>query len=702
LLKKNKARKSQTQRNREQEFTEQMGKLFDISHKQAKELIRIAEDRIFLEDQRGPRQMKMAGIDKKLAEQEERTLQRKVMEEKRTKKEEKRKQQSVTSSVAGSDEYEGLADRLNTDSEKDTEGEEDTEEECDKFDNDYEIEIPIYHRKQLDEAFGESSTNQDKTPRLLEKILSSPDVASTLDRINLSDRKFVFLAAAIAKANDEDLSTAPLSHSTVHRKRSSHQSAIASDIRQEFMLTEKAALVVHWDGKIMKDTTHHEDPKSTADRLAVSVTGVEIEKILGILKLTSGTGAAQASATFELLKLWEVSSEVIGFSFDTTASNTGSTNGACTLLEQKLQRNILHFACRHHVHELIIGGVFTALFGPSKSPNIALFERFQRFWPNIDQHDYKPLDDLRLAQSLLHQLHADVTSFLKQFLAAGTGYIPREDYKEIIELCLLILGEPVCSNDESYHFRIPGAYHLARWMGKVIYCFKIYLFRHQFHLTPAETRHLLEFCLFASHIYVRAWISCPVPCDAPVNDLLLFQQIVQYSTVSKQVSDAAKKKFVNHLWYLGPELVPLCLFSEKVFTEAKQKICEAMLQCGEDWRNRGIKLQDSHNLENKELHELVAASSTSALRCLGVEVELLTMNPAGWTDSPLYDKAKSVVDSIKVVNDSAERTVALMSSYNESITKNESEMQRLVQVVEDNRKRIPDYKKTTLKQYETR
>jgi len=127
-----------------------------------------------------------------------------------------------------------------------------------------------------------------------------------------------------------------------------------------------------------------------------------------------------------------------------------------------------------------------------------------------------------------------------------------------------------------------------------------------------------------------------------------------------------------------------------------------MLQYGEDWRNRGIKLQESKNLENKELHELVAASSTSALCCLGVNVELLTMNPAGWTGSPLFDKAKSVIDSIKVVNDSAERSVALMSAYNEYITKNEREMQRLVQVVEDNRKRIPDYKKTTLKQYKTR
>jgi len=118
LMKKNKAWKSQTQRNHEQDFTEQTGKLFDISHKQAKELIRIAEDRIFLEDQRGPRQMKMAGIDKKLAEQAERTLQRKVMEEKRTKKEEKRKQESATSSVAGPDEYEGLANILNTDCER--------------------------------------------------------------------------------------------------------------------------------------------------------------------------------------------------------------------------------------------------------------------------------------------------------------------------------------------------------------------------------------------------------------------------------------------------------------------------------------------------------------------------------------------------------------------------------------------------------
>ena len=59
----------------------------------------------------------------------------------------------------------------------------------------------------------------------------------------------MLLAAATAKAKDEDLNTAPLSHSTVYPKRSSHRSVIASDACKEFMSAEKEALVVHWDGK---------------------------------------------------------------------------------------------------------------------------------------------------------------------------------------------------------------------------------------------------------------------------------------------------------------------------------------------------------------------------------------------------------------------------------------------------------------------
>ena len=53
--------------------------------------------------------------------------------------------------------------------------------------------------------------------------------------------------------------------------------------------------------------------------------------------------------------------------------------------------------------------------------------------------------------------------------------------------------------------------------------------------------------------------------------------------IFEDASDAAKNKFEHHLWCLGPELIPLSLFSEKVSTEAKQKTCEAMLQLLRHW-----------------------------------------------------------------------------------------------------------------------
>ena len=105
------------------------------------------------------------------------------------------------------------------------------------------------------------------------------------------------------------------------------------------------------------------------------------------------------------------------------------------------------------------------LFGPSKSPNIPIFERFKTFWPKIDQRRFKPLDDERLYLPFLTQLRQEIIPFLQSYLSSDHAYIPREDYKEMIVLCLLIFG---ASRDTEYHFRLPGAVHRARWMAKVI------------------------------------------------------------------------------------------------------------------------------------------------------------------------------------------------------------------------------------------
>ena len=127
----------------------------------------------------------------------------------------------------------------------------------------------------------------------------------------------------------------------------------------------------------MIDRTNSAAPKANVDRLSVGVTGHNVDKILGIAKLSAGTGEAQAKAVVHLLNFWDIIGDVIGMSFDTTASNTGSKNGACVVLEKHIGRNLLYFACRHHVHEIIVAGVFGSLFGPSSGPNIPLFQRFQ-------------------------------------------------------------------------------------------------------------------------------------------------------------------------------------------------------------------------------------------------------------------------------------------------------------------------------------
>jgi len=81
----------------------------------------------------------------------------------------------------------------------------------------------VYYKNQLtedSECAGHSSDS--KKQRILADMLSSPDVSSALDRINLSDRKFTLLAAAIAKASSVDLNSAVLSRTTVRRKRQHH------------------------------------------------------------------------------------------------------------------------------------------------------------------------------------------------------------------------------------------------------------------------------------------------------------------------------------------------------------------------------------------------------------------------------------------------------------------------------------------------
>jgi hypothetical protein len=55
------------------------------------------------------------------------------------------------------------------------------------------------------------------------------------------------------------------------------------------------------------------------------------------------------------------------------------------LLELKLEKDLLYFACRQHILELVLVAVFaeSMVLTPSDL-DVAIFKRFQQSWKNIE------------------------------------------------------------------------------------------------------------------------------------------------------------------------------------------------------------------------------------------------------------------------------------------------------------------------------
>ena len=106
-------------------------------------------------------------------------------------------------------------------------------------------------------------------------------------------------------------------------------------------------------------------------------------------------------------------------------------------------------------------------------------------------------------------------------------------------------------------------------MAKIIYCFKIYLFRGQFKLTSRETKQLLE---FVALLYTKQWYTTSSSVAAPANDLSFLKKLEAYKSYADDISTTAAKALKRHLWYLSEELVGLSLFSEDVPPEVKKEM----------------------------------------------------------------------------------------------------------------------------------
>ena len=349
------------------------------------------------------------------------------------------------------------------------------------------------------------------------------------------------------------------SASSILRQRSIVRQRIAQDIKQTFQ--PEVTLTVHWDGKMLAGLIS----KKKEDRLAIAVSGEGISKLLAVPAIPSGTGKAQADAVFEAIEDWKITDRVTFMCFGTTSSNTGREIGACIKLEEKFGKKLFHFACRHHIHELLPAAAFDSLFGPSSGPNIKLFQTFSEAWDTLDYVDYhSAMQDTKIS-GLLEPVRDDSIDFIKKQLLV---FQPRDDYKELLQLVLLFLGGNTVKN---VTIRVPGAYHRARCMGKIIYCMKIYIFRNQFRMKAKDLDSLRQFNVFIVRVYFKKWYIWQSPVLAPLNDLQMLKDLVQYNEINRKLAEVTLKKFSGHQWYLSEMLAGLALFDSRLTLQEKKK-----------------------------------------------------------------------------------------------------------------------------------
>ena len=249
-------------------------------------------------------------------------------------------------------------------------------------------------------------------------------------------------------------------------------------------------------------------------------------------------------------------------------------------------------------------------------------------------------------------------------------------------------------------FRAPGPMHLARWMSKIIYSLKVWMLRNQFRLTAREERGLRGMCLFTVRVYVKAWTNASLAVTVPRQDLDLLKALNNYDKIDASVRKAALGKLSNHLWYLSEEMVCLSLFDHNLCADSKRKILQAMNQrpaMNETPKKITIPEED---INDCCLADFASKSTYNFLRKLNIDPTFFEVDPEQWETREDYQSAAEIVRGLSVTNDHAERGVALIQQYNKTITKDGEQLQFLLQVVSDHRKRFPDTKKSTLTETE--
>ena len=562
--------------------------------------------------------------------------------------------------------------------------------------NNNDVEFENHHDKNHKKR--KSDTITIEVPR---KLFMSPDVVSMIDRTQISSRKAVGIASAILKAGGADLTEFSISPSQVHRQRDKGRSVLAVQAVQDFQVSKPKHTALHWDSKLIDDNhgTKHE-------RLAVLVSGApdHIEgKLIGVPSLVDGegqatsTGEAQFEGAKEMVKIWDLKNSIRGLVFDTTASNSGVRQGACKRMEDWLGRPVLWLACRHHVAELIAKACWYELFEEDLGPDNAFFVQFKNDWPDLRTTPDTPTKKLSIHSRHLLELKQEAVLFYTTILSNknNNGVLPRDDYRQLAETSLVLLGGDLPAGRNLFWHK-PGATHKARFMAFGIYANMMYSFFDQLNYNKEVEAALKRFVQFFTLIYIPFFLKASIGADSPHTDLDMHQKLFKYRKVDAVLADKALVVLSRHGWYLVEQVVPFAFFSNKVDLDTKSHMAAKMLTFTPPENFSLGKPSFPEIKPGTKLPDLVGSNSYLLFKILGVDCKWLQKDPKDWKEDMEFQQAEQFVRTVKTVNDCAERGVKMISEYAAILTKDEKVRSWLLQGVEANRSKYPNFNVKTL------
>lgn len=204
----------------------------------------------------------------------------------------------------------------------------------------------------------------------------------------------------------------------------------------------------------------------------------------------------------------------------------------------------------------------------SVGAGIPIFGQFRKWFNQNRDLEITPAIHSKTAKPILEK---NLQTLIDFYVTQTNINHRRADHLEVAELALVHLNA-----NPGYKIKSCGADHYARWLSKVIYIFKIMLFKDHFNIPKALVEQFESMLLYFITIYLKYWFTCESTIYAPKNDLDFLMELEEFSKIEGKyfslIANSAKSTQLRHMDYVSEENSIFASFDERISVEEKENL----------------------------------------------------------------------------------------------------------------------------------